>query len=107
MVQELVVASDILGKTAHRVLGHVPDEAAYHAPEEGAPAAAPPPEPDADSLLARLTFLREHIVSTIDQQGAEVWQRRAEDGRPLQAYAVELARADAALLTRLREVIRA
>src|SRR5437870_3667746 len=54
-LNELVRASDILGKTAHRVLGHAPDEAAYHSPETDAPAAAAPPEPDADTLLTRLT----------------------------------------------------
>jgi hypothetical protein len=96
-------ATDVLGKTAHRVLGHVPEADAYHS-EETSASAAPPP--DADALLARLAFLREHIVSTIDVQGAEVWQRRAADGRPLQAYAEELARTDAALLVRLRAVTR-
>jgi hypothetical protein len=100
---ELLHASDILGKTAHDVLGHVPDPADYHAPAD-APAPAAPPAPDADALLARLTFLREHIVSTIDVQGAEVWQRPAADGRPLQAYAEDLARTDRALLARLRDV---
>jgi hypothetical protein len=104
---ELVQASDILGKTAHRVLGHVPDASDYQSSagaSEHPP--APPPAPEVDTLLTRLTFLREHIVSTIDQQGAEVWQRPAEDGRPLQAYAEELAQADTALLARLREVTR-
>jgi hypothetical protein len=98
-------ATDVLGKTAHRVLGHVPETAEY--PTAAAePAAAAPPSPDADALLTRLTFLREHIVSTIDVQGAEVWQRLTEDGRPLQAYAEDLAQADATLLARLRKVTR-
>jgi hypothetical protein len=102
---EFLSATDILGTTAHRVLGHVPDADAYHTPEEEAPTQTPPP-PEADTLLARLAFLREHIVSTIDVQGAGVWRRRAEDGRPLQAYAEELARTDAVLLARLQEVTR-
>jgi hypothetical protein len=104
-------ATDVLGKTAHHILGHVPDAAAYHSAPEAAstPVAPPPPapEPDVDALLTRLTFLREHIVSTIDVQGAEVWQRRAEDGRPLQMYAEDLARADQALLARLARVTAA
>jgi hypothetical protein len=62
--------------------------------------------PEADALLTRLSFLREHIVSTIDVQGAEVWQRLADDGRPLQAFAEDVARADVTLLARLREVTR-
>lgn len=102
---DLIEASDILGKTAHRVLGHVPEAADYHPPAEGVPV-PPPPIPDAEALLARLAFLREHIVSTIDVQGADVWQRPAEDGRPLQAYAEELARADTVLLARLQEITR-
>jgi hypothetical protein len=103
---EFLGATDVLGKTAHRVLGHVPEVAEYHPPAGHALApAVVPAVPDVDALLTRLTFLREHIVSTIDVQGTEVWQLRAEDGRPLQAYAEDLARADAALLARLREVV--
>lgn len=104
-LREFLSATDVLGATAHRILGHVPEVAEAHPPAVAAPTAAPPP-PDADQLLARLTFLREHIVSTIDVQGADVWQRRAEDGRPLQAYAEDLALNDQALLARLREVTR-
>jgi hypothetical protein len=102
-LNEFLEATQILGKTAHQVLGHVPDAAEYDAPAEESPA---PAAPEADRLLEQLTFLREHIVSTINVQGAEVWQQRAEDGRPLQAYAEELARADRALLARLHSVTR-
>jgi hypothetical protein len=103
---EFLAATDVLGKTAHHVLGHVPEANAYHPPGEEAPRPAPAP-PDVEALLVKLAFLREHIVSTIDVQGAAVWQRRADDGRPLQAYAEDLARTDAALLARLREVTSA
>jgi len=110
-LREFLGATDILGKTAHHVLGHVPDAADYATPAEHASDPTPPKppaptSPDGDALLTRLTFLREHIVSTIDVQGAEVWQRVADDGRPLQAYAEDLARADAALLARLDEATR-
>src|SRR4051794_35089392 len=102
-LHELVSATDVLGATAHRILGHVPDAADDEPPAgETAPAGLPPP--DADALLARLAFLHEHIVSTIDIQSAAVWQQPAEDGRPLQAYAEALAETDAALLARLREL---
>jgi hypothetical protein len=111
-LKEFLSATDVLGKTAHHVLGHVPDADAYaapaaHPPADAAPApVAAPPAPDAEALLVKLTFLREHIVSTIDVQGAEVWQRRADDGRPLHAYAEDLARADVNLLAHLRDVSR-
>jgi hypothetical protein len=49
-------------------------------------------------------FLREHIVSTIDVPGAAVREQPAEDGRPLRAYAEDLARADETLLARLRDM---
>ena len=84
-------------------MGHVPDAADYDGAAEEAPA---PAAPEVNRLLEQLTFLREHIVSTINVQGAEIWQQRAEDGRPLQAYAEELAIADRALLARLQSVTR-
>jgi hypothetical protein len=102
-LKEFLDATDVLGKTAHHVLGHVPDAADYSPPADHPPVTAPP-VPDADALLVRLTFLREHIVSTIDVQGADVWQRRADDGRPLQAFAEDLARRDVELLKHLSKV---
>jgi hypothetical protein len=104
-LHEFLAATDILGKTAHRVLGHVPDAVEYTEPKKAEDATGARTR-EADTLLARLTFLREHIVSTINVQGAEVWQRTTEEGRPLQEYAEDLARTDAVLLARLREVTR-
>src|SRR5438067_620379 len=49
---EFLHATDVLGETAHRVLGHVPEATEYHTPGEETPAAAAPP-PEADVLLAR------------------------------------------------------
>lgn len=92
LVAALVASSLRLGKVAHDVLGHVPGAG------DGAPAA----RPSGAMLQAQLRFLREHIVSTVDQQGADVWSNRTPAGRPLFAYAVNLQRDDTALLAELR-----
>jgi hypothetical protein len=53
-------------------------------------------------LQQQLRFLREHIVSTVDQQGAAVWSTPTPAGRPLSAYAVDVQQRDRALLTELQ-----
>lgn len=82
LVQELVEAGAELGRVAHDVLGHVPGvgSAPYAAHDTS----------DIAALLTQLRFLRAHIVSTVDQQGAEVWATPTPAGRPLIAYAVDL-----------------
>jgi hypothetical protein len=94
IVQELVDASFALGRVAHEVLGHVPGAS-------GAATAEQAGRPSAKQLLLQLRFLREHIVSTVDQQGAAVWATLTEAGRPLFAYAVDLLQQDAAWLNTL------
>jgi hypothetical protein len=95
LVQELVDVGGELGRVAHAVLGHAPGalEAAY---------AEQASRPTGAQLLTRLHFLREHIVSTVDQQGAAVWATPTPAGRPLFAYAVDLQQQDVALLGELR-----
>jgi hypothetical protein len=100
LVQHLVDVGGELGRVAHAVLGHAPGalEAAY-----GEQAS----RPTGAQLLTRLRFLREHIVSTVDQQGAAVWSTPTPAGRPLFAYAFDLQRQDVALLAELRQVATA
>lgn len=97
LVEALIATSLHLGQVAHDVLGHVP----------GAGAAAPAEPPDGAALQTQLRFLREHIVSTVDQQGAAVWSHPTSAGRPLFAYAVDLQRGDAAMLADLRRAATA
>jgi hypothetical protein len=98
LVREFVAASERLGQVAHDVLGHVPAGGAY--PERAA-------APSAAELQTHLLFLRDHIVSTIEQQGAAVWFRTSVEGRPLCAYAVDLAERDQELLVALNAAARA
>jgi hypothetical protein len=97
LVGALIASSLRLGQVAHDVLGHVP----------GAGSAAPAEPPDDAALQTQLRFLREHIVSTVDQQGAAVWSHPTPAGRPLFAYAVDLQRGDNALLAELRQAASA
>jgi hypothetical protein len=94
IVRELVQTSGHLGTIAHDVLGHVP----------GAAAAAPAAPPTTAALQVQLRFLREHIVSTVDQQGAEVWSQPTPAGRPLYAYAIDVQERDRVLLADLEQV---
>jgi hypothetical protein len=91
IVQELVRVSGRLGTVAHDVLGHVP----------GAGAAKPAASPTTAMLQQELRFLREHIVSTVDQQGAAVWSTPTPAGRPLYAYAIDVQERDRVLLADL------
>ena len=91
IVQELVRVSGHLGTVAHDVLGHVP----------GAGPATPPAPPTTAMLQEQLRFLREHIVSTVDQQGAAVWSTPTPAGRPLYAYAIDVQERDRILLADL------
>lgn len=93
IVQELVRVSGHLGTMAHDVLGHVP----------GAGSAAPAAPPTTAMLQEQLRFLREHIVSTVDQQGAAVWSTPTPAGRPLYAYAIDVQERDRALLADLED----
>lgn len=94
IVQEMLEAGADLGSVAHDVLGHVPGAGAAYA-EQATRA-------DGAQLLRQLHYLREHIVSTVDQQGAAVWSTPTPAGRPLFAYAVDLQQRDLALLAALR-----
>jgi hypothetical protein len=95
IVQELVRVSGHLGTVAHDVLGHVP----------GAGSAKPSEPPTTAMLQEQLRFLREHIVSTVDQQGAAVWSTPTPAGRPLFAYAVDVQERDRALLNHLEKAV--
>lgn len=95
LVQEMVDASLRMGSVAHAVLGHVA------APKDGHTASAPV---DGVALQTQLRFLREHIVSTVEQQGAGVWSVPSPAGRPLFAYAVDLMHEDRVLLADLQQV---
>jgi hypothetical protein len=97
IVQELVRVSGHLGAVAHDVLGHVP----------GAGAAQPAGPPTTAMLQRQLRFLREHIVSTVDQQGAAVWSTPTPAGRPLSAYAVDVQERDRTLLADLERAAAA
>lgn len=100
LLDDLVTSSLHLGSVAHDVLGHAP----------GAGSAAPGEEsarPTAEMVQTRLRFLREHIVSTVDQQGVAVWSHPTPAGRPLFAHAVDLQRDDAATLAELRRAVAA
>jgi hypothetical protein len=98
LVREFVAASERLGQVAHDVLGHVPAGGAY--PERAT-------APSAAELQAHLRFLRDHIVSTIEQQGVAVWFRTSAEGRPLCAFAVDLAERDKELLVALKAAAHA
>ena len=91
LLQALVQASEHLGQVAHAVLGHV-------AADNSEPYTVPGPE----TLQTHLRFLRTHIVSTVDQQGAAVWSQLSPEGRPLFSYAIELQETDSTLLAELR-----
>jgi hypothetical protein len=97
LIEALVASSLHLGTVAHDVLGHVP----------GASTAAHAVPPSTEMLQTQLRFLREHIVSTVDQQGAGVWSHPTPAGRPLFAYAVDLRRSDDAMLAELRRAVAA
>lgn len=92
---ELIAAGNELGRVAHDVLGHVPG--AGDAADARAAAAS------GDELLRQLLFLREHIVSTVDQQGAAVWATPTPAGRPLFDHAIDLRRKDVALIAALEQ----
>ena len=92
IVRELVQVSGHLGTVAHDVLGHIP----------GAAPARPSEPPTTAMLQEQLRFLREHIVSTVDQQGASVWSTPTPAGRQLSAYAVDVQQRDRALLIDLQ-----
>ncbi len=98
LLEAFVRASQRLGTVAHDVLGHVPAAS-------GAVQADVPPRVDGAQLQSQLRFLREHIVSTVDQQGAEVWFSPTPAGRPLVAYAVDLVHEDETLLATLRQAV--
>ena len=89
----LIATGNELGQVAHDVLGHVPgaSDAAY----------ARATEANGEQLLTQLRFLRAHIVSTVDQQGAAVWATPTPAGRPLFDYAIDLQRQDTAMLATL------
>lgn len=93
LVIELIAAGNELGRVAHDVLGHVPGAT------DGANRQAA--EASDEALLRQLHFLREHIVSTVDQQGAAVWSTPTPDGEPLFAHAVALRERDMTLLADL------
>jgi hypothetical protein len=97
VLDALVAAGADLGVAAHDVLGHVPNGGATR------PAAAP----TGAGLQLQLRFLREHIVSTIDQQGAAVWWTPDPTGRPLVAHAVDLVARDRELLADLERAAAA
>jgi hypothetical protein len=92
LVLELVLVSGHLGTVAHDVLGHIP----------GVAPARPSDPPTTAMLQEQLRFLREHIVSTVDQQGAAVWSTPTPAGRPLFAYAVDVQQRDRTLLIDLQ-----
>jgi hypothetical protein len=96
IVQELVRVSGHLGTVAHDVLGHVP----------GAGSAKPTVPPTTAMLQEQLRFLREHIVSTVDQQGAAVWSTPTPAGRPLYAYAIDVQERDRTLLADLEHTAK-
>lgn len=100
LVENLVASSLHPGLVAHDVLGHVPGTG-------NAAAGADAARPTSAMLQTQLRFLREHIVSTVDQQGAAVWSHPTPAGRPLFAYAVDLQRDDAAIWAELRRAIAA
>jgi hypothetical protein len=91
IVREFVRVSGQLGAVAHDVLGHVP----------GAGAVKSVVPPTTAMLQEQLRFLREHIVSTVDQQGAAVWSTPTPAGRPLSAHAVDVQERDRTLLADL------
>jgi hypothetical protein len=95
ILQQLVDAGAQLGNVAHDVLGHVPGAAAAYTQH--------PERPSGEQLLQKLGYLRAHIVSTVDQQGAAVWSTLTPAGRPLFAYAVDLQENDIALIDALRQ----
>lgn len=95
ILQQLVNAGAELGTVAHDVLGHVPGAADGYVTPQGQPSGA--------ELLQKLRYLRAHIVSTVDQQGAEVWSSPTPAGRPLFAYAIDLQQRDITLLAALRQ----
>ena len=97
VLDALVAAGAALGVAAHDVLGHVPNGGATR----------PAAPPTGAGLQAQLLFLREHIVSTIDQQGVAVWWTPDPAGRPLVAHAVDLVARDRALLAELEQVATA
>lgn len=100
LVETLVASSLHLGEVAHDVLGHVPGASnAAHNKEVSRPTSM--------MLQTQLHFLREHIVSTVDQQGAAVWSHPTPTGRPLFAYAVDLQRDDAITLAALHRAVAA
>ena len=90
LIGALVASSLQLGKVAHDVLGHVPGAGAARPGDMTPPTGA--------MLQTQLRFLREHIVSTVEQQGAGVWSSPTPAGRPLFAYAVDLRESDTAML---------
>ncbi len=94
ILQQLVNAGAELGKVAHDVLGHVPGAADGYVTPQG--------RPSSEQLLQKLSYLRAHIVSTVDQQGAAVWSTPTAAGRPLFAYAVDLQESDIAMIGALR-----
>ena len=93
LLLELIAAGNELGRVAHDVLGHVPG-AAESANRHAAAASD-------EELLRQLRFLREHIVSTVDQQGAAVWSTATPAGPPLFAHAIALRQRDTELLAAL------
>jgi hypothetical protein len=99
LIGELVASSLQLGTVAHDVLGHVPGAGAART-EDLAP-------PTSEMLQTQLRFLREHIVSTVEQQGAGVWSSPTPAGRPLFAYAVDLRESDTTMLAELRRAAAA
>ena len=99
LIAGLVASSLGLGKVAHDVLGHVPGAGAASAENVAPPTSA--------MLQTQLHFLREHIVSTVEQQGAGVWSSPTPAGRPLFAYAVDLRESDTTMLAELRQAAAA
>jgi hypothetical protein len=96
----LLAAGAELGQVAHDVLGHPPGASE---PPSAAQAAAL----SSAELLTKLRFLRAHIVSTVDQQGAAVWETPTKADRPLFAYAVDLQARDRVLLDTLAKAAAA
>ena len=91
ILEDLVAAAAGVGHAAHDLMGHVPNGGASR----------PAAPPTSDGLRLQLRFLREHIVSTIDQQGAAVWWTPDQFGRPLASHAVALVARDRELLPEL------
>jgi hypothetical protein len=100
LIAELIASSLRLGAVAHDVLGHVPGAS-------DATGAKDPARPTSEMLQTQLRFLREHIVSTVEQQGAAVWSHPTPVGRPLFAYAVDLKESDTTMLAALRRAAAA